>query len=132
MKPLFNKLFSASIAVMLIASCKKDEVKAVLQQPSSTTLTASATALVLDSADKSNTAVTFSWPAFDYGYSANVTYTLQFDSVAGNFAKPYEVLIGVNALEKSYTVSDFNSLAFETFKLPAGVESNLLVRIKAD
>jgi hypothetical protein len=132
MKPIFNKLFLAITTVLLIASCKKDEVKAVLQQPSSTTLTASATTLVLDSANKSNTAVTFSWPAFDYGYDADVTYTLQFDSTAGNFTKPYEVLIGVNTLEKSYIVSDFNSLAFETFKLPADVASNLLVRIKAD
>src|SRR3954470_23181785 len=99
MKSIFNKLFLVGTAALLIASCKKDEVKAVLQQPSTTTLTASETTLVLDSTNKSNTAVTFSWPAFDYGYSANVAYTLQFDSAAGNFAKPFEVLIGVKTLE---------------------------------
>ncbi len=132
MKPIYNKLFFALTTLLLIASCKKDEVKAVLQQPSSTTLIASATTLVLDSANKTNTAVTFSWPAFDYGYSADITYTLQFDSTAGNFAKPYEVLIGVNTLEKSYIVSDFNSLLSETLQLPTSVASNLLVRIKAD
>jgi hypothetical protein len=132
MKPIINKLFFVVGALVLIASCKKDEVKAVLQKPSTTTLTASATTLVLDSANKSNTAITFSWPEFDYGYSADVTYTLQFDSTADNFAKPYEVLIGVNTVEKSYIVSDFNSLLSETLQLPVGVASNLLVRIKAD
>src|SRR5256885_14416146 len=104
MKPIYNKFFLAITTLLLIASCKKDEVKPVLQQPSSITLTASATTLVLDSANKSNTAVTFSWPAFEYGYNADVTYTLQFDSTGGNFAKPYEVLIGVNSLQKSYIV----------------------------
>src|SRR5205085_508656 len=46
--------------------------------------------------------------------------------------KPYEVLLGVSTLNKSYTVADLNSLLFETFKFPADVASNLLVRIKAD
>src|SRR6266542_3388181 len=132
MKPIYNKLFFALTTLLLIASCKKDEVKAVLQQPSSTTLIASATTLVLDSANKTNTAVTFSWPAFDYGYTADITYTLQFDSTAGNFAKPYEVLIGVNTLEKSYIVSDFNSLLSETLQLPTSVASNLLVPKNGD
>jgi len=73
-------------------------------------LSASTTTLVLDSANASATkAITFSWPVVNFGDNVLVSYTLQLDSVAGNFAKPVSVPLG-SGLSQSYTKADFNAL----------------------
>ena len=134
MKQIFNKLpLMIAVAVLFMASCKKDETRAVLQMGNAPTLTGSATSVVLDSANNSNTAVTFSWPAGEYGFNADVTYTLQFDvSASDSFKNATNVVLPVNALTKSYTVQDFNTLAYQTLGLPANTASPIFVRVKSD
>src|SRR5215472_4233740 len=134
MKQIFNKLpLLIAVAVLFVTSCKKDETRAVLQMGAAPELTGSATSVVLDSANNSNTAVTFSWPAGQYGFNADVTYTLQFDaSASDSFKNATNVVLPVNTLTKSYTVQDFNTLAYQTLGLPANTASPVSVRVKSD
>lgn len=135
MKNMFNKTFcSAVVSLLLLASsCKKDEVRAVLSQGSAPTLTGSTNSLTLDSANNSSNAVTFSWPAVNYGFSADVTYTLQFDaSTADSFKNATDIVLPINSVAKSYTVSDFNVLAYQSLGLAANVASPIWVRVKSD
>src|SRR5258708_3181558 len=123
------------IAFLSLTACRKDEQQAVLKQgtfltTASAGLAASSTTLVLDSTNAAKTqALTFTWPAVNFNASVVVTYTLQIDSVNGNFAKPQTVTL-VNGLSKSYTVADFNAL-LTTLGLTPGVAGQIEVRVKA-
>src|SRR6266704_1705303 len=111
MNKLFNKFLLMSTLFFLFCACKKDEKRAVLQMgAASTQLTASATTLLLDSANAAHTnGITFSWPAVSYGEQVAVTYTLQIDSITDNFIKPLNISLG-NNLSKSFSVLEFNNL----------------------
>jgi len=135
MKTLFNKLFIIGVLALLLNACKKDETQAML----SATVSSSAlavnpnTAIVLDSTKNSTTAVTFTWGATNFGFSAAVTYTLQFDTTAaGSFSKTTDVVLGQNLVIQAYTVKDFNTLAIQTLGLSAAAAHKINVRLKSD
>ncbi len=133
MTPNFGKLMIAAVGVTaFLASCQKDEVKSVLTPGGTTQLTASASTLVLDSTKDTETAVSFTWPAVKYGYNADVTYTLQFDTPSDSFKNATDVTVGVNALQLAYQTQTFNLLAYQTLGLPANSASQVAVRVKAD
>lgn len=124
---------SISTVILLFAACKKDETRATVLQSSfaSPGLAASQTTLVLDSANATTTtAVTFNWPSANFGQNITVSYTLQIDSVKGNFAKPVSVSLG-NLLTTSYTKAAFNALAL-SLGLTPGTAGQLIARVKAD
>jgi hypothetical protein len=117
--------------LLLLGSCKKDEVRAVLNPGTPPVLTASVSTLVLDSTNAaSKDAITFSWPAADYGAKVAVTYTLQVDSAGKNFSSAQNVEIGT-ALSKTFTVAAFNTLVQDTARLTPGKAGQIEVRIKA-
>ena len=130
MKFRFYSLLAGSL-LLLLASCKKDEVKATLTQGPLPALTVSASTLVLDQANAGNDAVTFNWTSNDYGFKAATSYTIQISKKGGNFASASTTEISaLNSLTKTYTVSDINK---ELLKIiPAGTASDLEVRIKSD
>ena len=117
--------------LLAFASCKKDEARAIAKVGSSASLSASSTTLVMDSTKSTSDAVTFSWTAASYNYSAVVTYSLEFDVPTDSFASPTSVSIGSNVLSKTYTVADFNKLAYQTLHLAANVASAVQVRVKS-
>lgn len=113
MKTWLNKLMLVGFASIALWSCKKDEVRAVSNGGSPNNLTSSASALVLasDSANGGvNTAVTFDWTETKYGFKAAVKYTLELALAGTDFADARKVEMN-NALSKSYSVADFNTLA---------------------
>ena len=116
--------------LLLLAGCQKDEIKAVVQPGAAPTLQASATTLTLQAADAAKDAVTFSWPAVDYGYPAAVTYTLQFDKKSNGFKAPIEITTG-NSLNKSFSVADLNTMLINLGVTP-GTAGQIEVRVKSD
>ena len=131
MKSLFQKSIYICIATLLLWSCKKDETKAILKQGSLPGFTASSTTLVLDSANASSTnGITFNWQAANYGAGVATNYTLQIDSLNGDFSKAVNVSMG-NKLTKSYTVADFNTLALSLGLAPTAA-GQLHTRVKSD
>ncbi|SFV32915.1 SusE domain-containing protein [Thermoflavifilum thermophilum] len=132
----FHRLLMAAAGLLIItgySACKKDEIRAVLQLPKTApALQSSATTLVLDSSQASQTAVTFSWAPVNYGYNADVTYTLQFDVPADSFQNPINVTAGINKTSFSFTVADFNTLAIQSLGLPFGQSSTVLVRLASN
>jgi len=135
MKKTLNIFLSLGTFILLFCACKKEQDNPVLtiNQGSFTTagLTASPTTLILDSVNAANkTALTFSWPAIDFGATLAVTYTLQIDSVNGNFAKPLNITL-TNAFSKTYSVADFNTLATTYGVLPT-VAGKIRARVKVD
>ena len=130
MKSIVNKLLFISMATMLVWSCKKDEVKAVINGGNAS-LSASSTSLVLDSTGGGSAeAVNFTWPVTDYGANVVVKYTLQIDSVNGAFANPLNYNMG-GELSKAFSMLDFNSISL-SLGLEPETEGQLIVRLKSD
>ena len=115
----------------LLASCEKEETKAILGTGTPNQLTASATTLVLVQANAANPAVTFTWGKTEFGYSAAVNYTLELARGGTNFATPSTTTINMgNLLTKSFTVGEFNAKMQDI--IPNGSAQQVQVRVKAD
>ena len=131
MKTIFNKfLIVAAAALVVLAGCKKNLPQATLT-PGTSTLTTTASTLVLDSTGGgTKTALTLSWPAINEGAQVAVTYTLEIDSVNGNFSKPVTVNLATN-VSMTYSMSALNLVALGLGLTPA-VAGQLQVRVAAD
>ena len=140
MKNRFFKLaVSATVLLLSVSSCKKDETQVVLSNPVSPQLTASATTATITPATGASPAVTYSWTKAEYGYQAAVTYTLQFAKAGTNFASVVERNVG-GVLSKSFTVKELNdvyneidcSLPVQPTPPTAPIMLPLEVRLKAN
>jgi len=78
-----------------------------------------------------HTAITFSWDTLVYGVSTPVTFTVQMDSLNGDFSTPMADVISTNIYQKSYTDSVMNSRALK-FKLLPYEPGQIKVRLKAN
>lgn len=110
--------------------CKKDEVQAVLTPGATPQITTSATTATLVKANATATAVTYTWTPADFGYSAAVSYTLQFAKQGTNFANPQQVSVGT-ALTKTFTIDELNTVYSGLDCAIAGTPTRLDVRVKA-
>ena len=118
-------------ALVLLASCEKEETKAILGTGTPNQLTASATTLVLVQANASNPGVTFTWGKTEYGYSAAVNYTLELSRGGTNFAIPSTTTMNMgNLLTKSFTVGEINAKMQDI--IPNGSAQQVQARIRAD
>ena len=131
MKAIFDKfLFAAAAVLIVLAACNKNIPQATLV-PGTSTLTASTSTLVLDSTGGGTaTAVTLSWPAMKNGAQVAVTYTLQIDSINGDFSKAVSLNLATG-LSMTYSMSALNTLALGLGLAPA-VAGQLQVRVVAN
>lgn len=134
MKKLINLILLMGCVTLF--SCKKDAKLTYLDHVGfSSGLHASATDLVFSNATDTASVVTFSWPAVTYPIKAPVTYTLQVDIPAdtlgdANWGKATEIIVGDDALSKSFNGEDLNTLAIAKGLLPA-VQGTLVFRMKS-
>ena len=128
MKYIIKGLLLASVMGIVFTACKKDENKATVNVSNAkTTLTVSATTLVLDSVHVADKIATFSWDSVNFGYSASIAYTLQFDiSDSFNSAQVKRVTGKVADL----TVEDINVMA-NALGLINGSPNPMFVRLQA-
>lgn len=131
MKKLITKFLAFScLAMLVLASCKKDEVRTVAAQGTPGTLAASTTTPALVKANLTQNAITITGKQQDYGYNAAVTNTLQIALKGSNFASPKEVSLPVGDISVSYTVQDFNNLLL-SMSLATGQPAQIEMRLKS-
>jgi hypothetical protein len=132
MRTWLNKLMLAGIAALAFSSCKKDEVRTVLNVGAAPSLQTSATTLVLQQVNANNEAVKFTYTAATFGFDAAVTYTLQISKGGTSFASASTTEVGLSntsPLEKSFKVVDFNRELLKIINY--GTATAVEVRVKA-
>ena len=122
-----------AIAILsLTSACKKDETRAVLTPAGTPTLTASTTApdLALTTANSSKPAITINYSAANFGYSAAISYSVQFDKKGGKFTNPVTYDGGTAAGAVSLTTAQLVSV-FTTLGYAYNTTSQVDVRVIA-
>ncbi|HEX8018938.1 SusE domain-containing protein [Mucilaginibacter sp.] len=130
MKKSFTKFLAlGGIAVMMLASCKKDETK-VVADPSKAkgSFSASTTTPALSKAHLADVAVTFTLKSPDYGFQSAVSNSIQFGT-SDDFTTVKEVSVDLKATSKAFNVLDFNNILL-SMNLPTGVSTTVKVRLK--
>jgi starch-binding outer membrane protein SusE/F len=92
-----------------------------------TSVQASVTCALATQAQLSNT---FNWSKSFPGYTATVSYILQYDSAGKNFVSPQQITIGAGILTKAMTQGDMNTTAL-TSGIPGGNSGKVEYRVKA-
>jgi hypothetical protein len=131
MKTVLTKfLVLGSMALLVLASCKKNDPTITSNGGKPGTLTASTTSPVLDKTKLSDTTkiINFSFTKANYGFSAAVTSTLQIDAASDNWAKPMSVTLSNGATSQGYSTADFNALLLK-LNLTAGIATPIQVRL---
>jgi len=117
----------------VLNACKKQQTEVVVSTKNATnTLTASSTTIVLDSATKQATAVTFKWDSVNYNVRTTISYILQFDVASDAFKAPVSVTVGTNAYTLAYTDSALNVMAIKLGDTTSGaIQVRVLAYIAA-
>jgi len=134
-KPAYLPIALVAVcAALLVASCAKPKSSYQWQNGSFSDqqLTATATTVTLSSANDSSKVIAFAWPLASFGFTASVTYTVQFDTPGdtATWAKAVSVVVGTNADSLSYLGTDFNALASALGMTP-GTADTMVVRVEA-
>jgi hypothetical protein len=119
-----------SLALLLLAACKKTDAVITTNGGTAGTLTASVTTLPLNKTKLTDTtaAISFKITNADYGYAAATTNTLQIDLPGDNWANPITVTLPTKSTAVRYATADFNALMLK-LGFPAGVATQVSARI---
>ena len=121
------------VATLAFSSCKKDEVRTVMNVGTAPTLSATPTTLVLLQANANNNAIKFTYTTdANFGFDAAVTYVLQISKGGTSFASASTTEVGLSKvapLEKTFKVVDFNRELLKIINY--GVATAVEVRVKA-
>lgn len=125
----------SSFFMVVISSCKKDQVKDYLETRYPPTLTASTSDLSLSFADAAKEALKLTWTNPNYQFttgasSQDVSYKVEIDIAGNNFTNPQKQTVSVSKdLSISFPVATFNDYLLNQLVLPPGVEANLEIRV---
>lgn len=130
MKATYRNAILLFAITAFVASCKKDETKAVVLPGAAMTLNSNQTTLVLLQANAGSPAVTFTWDAAKFNYDAAVVYTVQISKGGTNFSSATTTELNMGSLlTKAFTVGEFNAKVIDV--VPFGSAQQVQVRIKA-
>ncbi len=118
------------LGFLLLAACEKDEVKTVMHDGVSGTLTSTATSVALSRETLDQEAIAFSYGPTDFGYQAGIVYSLQFAAKGTDFASPREVVLENGVQSKAYSGLEFNNLLL-AMGLPLEDNSEVEIRLKS-
>jgi hypothetical protein len=118
-------------AVLVLASCKKEETGPVITDPTAPVLSEPAAGLSLVLTESNATElITFTWTAAtNYGFDAAITYKVEMSLPGENFAKPVAI-ITTAALTATLSYGDLNNLLMAAELAPA-VVADIQFRIAA-
>jgi hypothetical protein len=118
-------------SVMVLASCQKQEVGPVIQDPTAPVITAPTPGLSLEFTEaNAKETVTFTWSAAtNYGFAAAVNYKVEMSMPGDNFEVPVAV-ITTSELNGTITFGELNNLMMAAEMTP-GVNSDVQFRINA-
>jgi starch-binding outer membrane protein SusE/F len=131
MKTVLTKFLAiSSIALLMLASCKKDGAIVTSNGGKPGALSANTTTPVLDKTKLNDPTmiINLSISKANYGFSAAVTSTLQIDAVGDNWANPITFTLGATVLSQGFNTADFNALLLK-LNLVGGVTSQVNVRV---
>lgn len=134
MKTTLNHKFASLILMLIISSCTEKEFLSVATIPAEGDfiVTPSATSIELIKAGAgTHTALVFHWDTIVYGVSTPTTFTLQMDSVNGDFSAPIEDVIPTNTFQIAFTDSVMNYRALKLNMKPF-IAGQIKVRLKAN
>jgi hypothetical protein len=104
--------FPILLMAVLFAGCEKEGEKVVLKE----TITAndinnlSASSFVLLMDDAADVFDTFGWTTVDFGFPAEITYTVQFDTTGNDFANAADLITVTSELSAEVIIGEFNKL----------------------
>ncbi|MFN8354909.1 MAG: SusF/SusE family outer membrane protein [Spirosomataceae bacterium] len=129
MKHSFYQYLGLWAILCLLASCKKDEVQAVLNPGAIPVVALSSQNVTLtkDNADKD--ALTVSWAKPDYGFAAGAAYTVYLDKKGGNFTNGISLSVGTD-LKKTFKTAELNGILLK-LGLKAATVSDIDVKVEA-
>lgn len=128
-KLLFYMLF-VSLFFNALSGCKKTENFSPYNLNTALKLSVSDSVLVLNEANKNNTALTFSWTTgSNKGTGSSIYYTLQIDKQGNNFSSAIKTSLGAAVYSSNYTVDALNTILLNYFSATAGTAVNLEARI---
>lgn len=138
MKTILSKLFFISTAILLFASCKKDEAKQYFEGGTAPVLSASVSGTIpLSYATASNEAIKLSWTNPNYQFvngvsSQDVAYLIEIDTTGANFTNPNKQVLSVSKdLSLSITQSQFNDYLLNQLQLKPSISHNIEMRVTA-
>jgi len=132
MRTVLTKILAiSSVALLMLASCKKNDPIVTTNGGTPGVLATSTTTVVLNKANAGDTTtkvITFSTTAPQYTYKAAVTNTIQIDSVGDNWASPSSIALPQGVLTQGLTTTVLNTALLQI--VPGGVTSKVNVRIQ--
>jgi hypothetical protein len=134
MKKTLNFISLALLLLLLMSSCSEKDFLPVATLPAEGEflLTPSATNIELNKKDAAtHTAISFSWDTIVYGVSTPVSFTLEMDSLNGDFSAPIVDVIPTNTYQVAFTDSVMNLRALK-LNLEPDVAGDIKVRLKAN
>ncbi len=116
---------------IIFNSCTKEDFDPVLEITNVPAFTAPATggSYVLIDADADNVFTTFKWNKAIFNINIEVSYILEVDLAANNFANPVTMAILSNDTTFETTVFNFNKLLTTELGLTSGVAKEIAIRI---
>jgi len=135
MKKILFHLSAFLLGMIFISSCTDNDPKYIATAPAAGEfkLTSSLDSIALHELGAgAHTAIAFQWDSMVYKISTPVTYTIQIDTLNGNFTSPLEEEIANNKYEISYSDSILNKKCLNLLKLKPDVDNLIQVRIKAN
>jgi hypothetical protein len=131
MKNISKNLFLLLAAVMLLASCEKEELRAVLNSGVAPVVTLNSSNLELTKDNADAVALTVSWAEPNFGFNAGAQYRILIDQAGSGFSAAQVFSTG-SSLSKSWTHKQLNNLLLamgadvtQPFNLEVAVESIL-------
>jgi len=121
----------------LLVSCEKNVSTIYYEGGTAPVLAASPSNVTLEPGQESNKALTLSWTNPDYKFttglsSQNVSYTLEFDTLGGNFSSGKKFTAGAiaNDLSKTYTVGELNGVLGNSMALPTNPRRDYTIQVR--
>ncbi|GAB3165312.1 hypothetical protein GCM10027291_08320 [Telluribacter humicola] len=114
---------------LLMMSCEKDEMRAILNPEARPEVALSSPAIVLYRDEANNEVLTISWQKPDYGFQAGAAYSILFDRKGGDFSKAVAIATGTQ-LKKSFTAAELNPILLQ-LGLVAGSAADLDIKVQA-
>ena len=133
-KNIYYWMSALILSVTCLYSCSDKETLSVATSPTEDAFAfkASASDITLSETNAStHQAITLQWDSLAYGISTPVTFTIQMDSLNGDFSKPIEDEVATNKFATSYTDSVLNLKALK-LKLTPNVAGKIKVRLKSN
>lgn len=116
MKTLYNKYIFLLCGLVLFSACD-DKEYTYLNSDANTTLSLSASSLVLTEDQAADQVLTASWTEPDFGFDAAPSYKLMLDVAGNNFSNPQAFSIGSN-YQKAFTGQELNGKLLSLGLLP--------------